>query len=214
MQNYTRLYSYYEEYNRLLYDYYSKQATAYLTTYYNINKDTTVWDDSKLLGGSYERIGNLTGMKYDKYLLLPVYFPDEVSTSFDGQDIGVVKNNITTITIPSSYGLTPYEGDLLKFDQTFLRSSNNTYPVYVVGGIEIHPNTDYRFWKLKLSVYQSTTTTQVEEQLEDTYVFFDYDKKIHTLQDATTLADIMYKIETLTDRISTQYDPNSGFYTI
>ena len=103
---------------------------------------------------------------------------------------------------------------LLKFDQTFLRSSNNTYPVYVVGGIEIHPNTDYRFWKLKLSVYQSTTTTQVEEQLEDTYVFFDYDKKIHTLQDATTLADIMYKIETLTDRIATQYDPNSGFYTI
>jgi len=214
MQKWERIYSYYEEFNRLLYDIYSKEAPAYLTTYYNINKDQTVWDNEKLLGGSYERIGSLTGMKFDKYLLFPIYFPDEISTVFNGQETGVNKINETTITIPSSYGITPYPGDLLKFDQTFLRSSNNIYPVFIVGGIEIHPNTDYRFWKLKVSTFQSITTDQIDSQVYDSYVFFDYDKTIHTIEDATILADILSKIESLKARIASQYDPNSGFYSI
>lgn len=213
-QLWSRLYGYIEEYHRLVYDYYSKTAVAFLTTYYNINKTETVWEDEKLFGGAYERIGDLSGIKFDKYLLLPVYFPDEVSTSFDGQEIGMIKMNQSTITIPSSYGLTPYPGDLLKFDQTFLRSNDNTYPVFVVGGIEIHPNTDYRFWKLKIETFQSVTTTQIDAQVADNYVFFDYDKKIHTVEDATMLADILSKIETLKERISSYYDSNNGFYSV
>ena len=171
MQNWTRLYDYINEYQHLVYDYYSKHAVAFLTTYYNINKDVTVWDDEDLLGGSYERVGELTGIKYDKYMLLPVYFPDEVSTARDGQDIGLIKENTSSITIPSSYGMTPLEGDLLKFDQSFLRPTNNVYPVFVVSGIEIHPNTDYRFWKLKIEIFQSKTLDDVEQQLNNTYVF-------------------------------------------
>lgn len=213
-QLWSRLYGYIEEYHRLVYDVYSKHAVAFLTTYYNINKTETVWEDEKLFGGAYERIGDLSGIKFDKYLLLPVYFPDEVSTSFDGQEIGMIKMNQSTITIPSSYGLTPYPGDLLKFDQTFLRSNDNTYPVFVVGGIEIHPNTDYRFWKLKIETFQSLTTTQIDTQVADNYVFFDYDKKIHTVEDATMLVDILSKIETLKERISSYYDPNNGFYSV
>lgn len=213
MQNWTRLYDYINEYQHLVYDYYSKHAVAFLTTYYNINKDVTVWDDEDLLGGSYERVGELTGIKYDKYMLLPVYFPDEVSTARDGQDIGLIKENTSSITIPSSYGMTPLEGDLLKFDQSFLRPTNNVYPVFVVSGIEIHPNTDYRFWKLKIEIFQSKTLDDVEQQLNNTYVFFDYDKTIHTLADAELLADILYQNEELQNRIALHYDPNSGFIT-
>ena len=214
MQNWSRLYSYLEEYNNLVYNYYSKIAVAFLTTYYNINKDQTVWDTTDLLGGAYERIGELSGVKYDKYLLLPVYFSDEYSTSFDGQDIGQVKENETTITIPSSYGITPLAGDLVKFDQTFLRETNNTYPTYIVTGVDIHPNTDKRFWKLKLETNQSITDTQIDAQVNEIFVFFDYDKTIHPLAEATQLAQLLSQNEELADRIGQLWDPVSGFYTI
>ena len=44
-QKYTRIYDYIHEYQRLVYDFYSKDVVAFLTTYYHINSDNTVWED-------------------------------------------------------------------------------------------------------------------------------------------------------------------------
>ena len=74
MQKYTRIYDYIEDYQRLLYDYYSKHVVSFLVSYWNLNREATVWDEEYIMGGSYERIGELTGMKWDKYLLIPVFF--------------------------------------------------------------------------------------------------------------------------------------------
>jgi len=214
IQNWTRLYSYIEEYQNLLYEYYSKHAVAFLTTYWNINKDVTVWDDKNLFGGSYERVGDLTGMRWDKYLVLPVYFPEEISVSFDGQETGQIKDQETTIVIPSSYGVTPLVGDVVKLDQQFLRPYLNTYPIFIVTGVDIHPNTDRRFWRLKIKVFESRTVDEMELQTEDTYVFFDYDKQIHTLQESLDLAEMLAKNEELNQRLRNMWDPNIGFYMV
>ena len=53
MQNWTRQYSYIHDYQNLVYDYYSKHAIAFLTTYWNIDSDNTVWDNTDMLNGSY-----------------------------------------------------------------------------------------------------------------------------------------------------------------
>lgn len=212
MQNWTRLYSYIEEYQKLLYDVYSKHAVAFLTTYWNINKDVTVWDDNNLLGGSYERVGDLTGMRWDKYMTLPIYFPDEISVAFDATDTGQIKEQETTIVIPSTYGITPYPGDMVKLEQSFLRPDTDTYPIFVVSGVEIHPNTDRRFWKLKLKVFESRSIEELDLQTEDTYVFFDYDKKIHTLEESIELAKLLAKDEELKERLKNMWDPDRGFY--
>lgn len=214
MQNWTRLYSYIEEYQKLLYDVYSKHAVAFLTTYWNINKNVTVWDDENLFGGSYERVGDLTGMKWDKYMTLPIYFPDEISIAFDGSELGQVKDQETTIVIPSTYGITPYPGDMVKLEQSFLRPNDDKYPIFVVSGVEIHPNTDRRFWKLKLKVFESRSVEELDLQTEDTYVFFDYDKKIHTLDEAIELADLLAKDEELKERLKNMWDPDRGFYMV
>lgn len=212
MQKFSRLYNYIQEYQKLLYDTYSKSAVAYLTTYYNLNVGETIWEDEDLMGGSYEKTGDLSGIKRNKILLLPIYFPDLISTSFDGQEIGYHKENETSIVIPSSYGITPYPGDAIKLDQSYLRSTNNVYPMFMVEGIEISANTDQRYWKLNIKNYQSRNKESFDDQVENTYVFFDYDKTIHTLEDSQFLTKMLDKNEELRGNLQNLFDGNSGFY--
>ena len=214
MQRYERLYSYIHEYQNLVYNFYSKDAVAFLTTYYNLNKETTVWDDEKLMGGSYEDIGTLTGMRFNKILLMPVYFIEEINTTFDGQEIGYVKEGETSIVFPSSYGIIPYPNDKVKLEQSYLRPTNDTYATYQVTGVEKSTNTETTFWKLKLEVDQSHKTTQIDEQVSNIYTFLDYDKKIHTVADATFLTKMLSKNNELRGRLKNLFDDNSGFYLI
>jgi len=213
MQNWERLYAYIADYQRLVFEYYAKHGVAFLTNYFNLDKDNTIWDNEKMMGGAYEHVGHLTGVKFNKYLLLPVYFIDEIAVAFDGQDTGYNKPQETSAVIPSIYGITPYAGDLVKLDQSFMRPTNNIYPVFEVDGVEIHPNTDKRFWKLKLRVFPNDEH-EVDEQVNETFVFFDYDKKIHPIDEATTLAKLLYKHEVLRDRLKNVWDENTGFYKV
>ncbi len=214
-QLWTRLYDYIEEYQYLVYEYYAKDAIAYLVTYYHLNKDETVWDDTDLFGGYYEKIGDLTGVKWDKILLLPIFFIEEVNTQFDASvENGQIKMNETSIVIPSEYGFTPYPNDLVKFDQRYLQQTPNNFPLFSVTGVEIGPNTDRRFWKLKIETEQSRTMTEVDQQVIDIYTFFDYDKKIHLLDEAELMAKILNKNNIIGNRLKLQFDHNSGFYFV
>lgn len=206
------IYGYIHEYQNLVYEYYSKHGVAFLTTYYHVNKDETIWEDEYVFGGAYEQVGDLSGIKRDKILLLPIYFPDDITTSFDGQDIGQVKENMTNIIFPSSYGITPLPHDVIKLEQSFLSTTNDTHPLFQVTGVEIHPNTEKRYWKLKLETLQSRTTTELDNQVINNHVFFDYDKKIHTLADAEFLTNMLSKNSTLRSTLKNLFDDNSGFY--
>lgn len=212
IQNYQRIYDYIHEYQNLVYDYYSKHVVAFLVTYYNLNICNTIWEDENLFDGSYEEIGELSGIKRNKILLLPLFYAEDISTSFDGQDIGHIKENETSFVMPSTYNFRPYPNDLLKLEQSFLSPTNDTHPVFVVTGVEIHPNTQRRFWKLKCRTFQSQTTTAVDEQVVNTYSFVEYDKKIHTLDDSQFMSRLLYKHSLLKPNLSTLYDSRCGFY--
>jgi hypothetical protein len=85
MQKYLRIYDYIHEYQRLIYDYYSHSVVAFLTTYYHIDTDETVWEDENVFAGAYDRVGEYSGIKWSKILLLPVYYIDEINSHLDGQ---------------------------------------------------------------------------------------------------------------------------------
>lgn len=212
-QKYQRIYDYIHEYQNLLYDFYSKDAVAFLTTYYHIDTDDTVWEDENVFAGSYDRVGEYSGVRWNKILLLPVYFIEDVSTIFDAQEIGYIKENETSFVIPSTYGFTPLVNDKLKLEQNYLRPTNNVYPIFNVSGIEKSVNADRLFWKLKVEVEQSVTENQLNNQLVETFVFYEYDKKIHTLADSEFLTKLLSKNETLRSTAKNNlYDSNSGFY--
>jgi hypothetical protein len=215
IQNYSRIYEYIHEYQNLLYDYYSKHVVAFLTTYYNLNVCETIWEDEDLLGGAYEQVGDLSGIKRNKILVLPVFYSEEISTSFDGQDIGYVKENETSFVIPSTYNFKPYPNDIIKLEQDYLSPNNDTHPLFIVTGIEIHPNTERRFWKIRCKTFQSETLDSVEEQVVNTYSFVEYDKKIHSLADSQFIARLIYKHTTLLKpNLENLYDSRCGYYFI
>jgi hypothetical protein len=212
-QKFERIYDYIHEYQQLIYDFYSKDVVAFLTTFYHIDTDDTVWEDENMFGGSYDRVGNLSGVKWNKILLLPVYYIDEITTSFDAQETGYIKENETTFVIPSTYGIVPLPNDKIKLEQAYLRPNNNIYPIYNISGVEKSVNADRLFWKMKVEVEQSVTSTQLDQQLIDTFTFFEYDKKIHTISDAQFLSRLLSKNETLRGMLRKDlYDSNSGYY--
>jgi hypothetical protein len=214
MQNYKRVYDYIHDYQRLIYDFYSKHSVAFLTTYYHINPESTIWEDENLMGGAYEKVGSLSGVRWDKIVLLPVYFPDDINTMFDGQDIGYVKENETTVTIPSTYGFTPLPNDKIKMEQEYLRPTNNIYPIFSVTGVEKSVNADRLFWKLRCEVEQSVTENQLNLQVLNSYAFFEYDKQIHTMENAEFMTRLLTKSEYLKTASTNLFDKNSGLYFI
>lgn len=212
IQNYNRIYEYIHEYQNLVYDYYSKHVVAFLTTYYNLNVCETIWEDEDLMGGAYEQVGELSGIKRNKILVLPLFYSEEYSTAFDGQEIGLVKENETSFVMPSTYNFKPYPNDIIKLEQTFLSPNNDTFPLFIVTGVEIHPNTERRFWKIRAKTFQSEGLSSVEEQVINTYSFVEYDKKIHTLDDSQFIARLLYKHSLLRPLLNNLYDSRCGYY--
>lgn len=214
MQLYTVLYQYIREWEFLLYKYYAKHAIPFLVSYYNINVETTVWDNEYLDGGYYERIGDLSGLRWNKILLLPVFFIEEMTAPFEGAEEGLIKRQETNIVIPSEYGITPYASDLVKVEQFVLRPTNDVYPLYKVTGIEKSANTDVTFWRLHLILQESETENEAAQQVSKTLVFFDYTKKIYNLEDAEYLTKMLEKDLKLSRLLRQEYDHNSGLYFI
>ena len=216
MQNYERIYDYIYEFWHFLYEFYEKHGTAYLVTYYNIDKDSTVWDNENLMGGAYERIGSLSGIKYNKYLILPVYFIEETSTVFDAQEVGYVNEGTTGFVIPDQYKITPYAGDIIKLDQTglFDNAIDDKHALYSVLGVKKQTPYDRTFWQCSCMVEQSRNESELIPQVNNTYTFFDYDKTIHTVADSISLTRMINKNATIKSRVAELFDENSGFYYI
>jgi len=214
-EKFSNIYAYINEYQKMVYDIYADTVVSFLTTYYHIDVPETIWDDEDVFAGSYDRVGEYSGIKWNKILLLPVYYSEEVTTAFDGQDIGYVKENETSLVIPSYHGLIPLANDKIKFEQNFLMPTNDIFPVFNVTGVEKSVNTEYTYWKVRVKVEQSITETQLDAQVQDTYVFFDYDKKIHTVSNSSFLTRLLIKNEVLRERLKNVfYDKNSGFYFV
>jgi hypothetical protein len=168
------------------------------------------------MGGAYEPIGPLSGIRWNKYLLLPVFFIGETSTVFDAQDIGYVNEGSTEIVFPDQYGIIPYPGDVIKLDQRYLvkDSVQDKFALYEIQGVKKQSPADRTFWQLSCYVNQSRTTTEIDTQLANTYVFFDYDKNIHTIPDSVVLTRMLNKNEEVRQNLANLYDQNSGFYFI
>ena len=212
MQNYNRVYGYIYDYWKRIYDTYSKHAIAYLVTYYNVDSENTIWDNEDLMGGYYEKIGNLSGLRWVKYHYLPVFFITETATDFESTEEGYINTGATEIVIPSTYNITPYPNDIIKLDQTFLIDDHkdDDHAVYTVSGLKKQSPCDKTFWHLDCNVEQSRTTKEIDKQVLINKVFFEYTKNIHTLDDAITLTKLLIRNEEISDSINQSFDKNSG----
>jgi len=214
MQNYNRIYDYYYEFWKTIYEVYARQGIAYKTTYYRINTTDTVWDNDSGFGGPYEIIGPLSGLKWDKILFLPIYFISELASQWDARPEGFINPGEIDITIPSDYGFTPLVGDMLKLDEYYIDKARDDNPIFIISGIKKQTHQDLAYWQVHCNLRESKTTEDLDLQVKNTLVFYDYDKKIHTLNDSISLTRILNKNQIISDRLKHLYDRNSGLYFI
>ena len=214
MQLYNRIYSYIDEYWKLVYDYYALHGVPFPVTYYHIDVEESVWDRTNLMGGAYEKIGDLSGIKWIRILLFPVFQIAETSTEWDAQEQGYINEGDSEIVIPSKYGIVPLPNDMIRFHQQYVlvdRSDPNSDCIYTITGISKQTPQDRTYYKCKLTVEQSRKVYELDLQVSKTYVFFDYSKKIYSIENTATLTRMMTKNDTLKDRIKSLFDQNSGY---
>jgi len=168
------------------------------------------------MGGYYEKIGDLTGVRWIKYHFLPVFWVEETLTDYTAEDIGYINEGESRFVIPWSYGIEPTPNDMIKFEQEFLVAGRgpDKYSLFCVTGVKVRPPNGKILWELKLIIEQSRTTDEIDRQVSKQRVFFDYTKKIYTVEDAQTLSRMMVKNEAIRNNLKQLYDQNSGFYLI
>lgn len=211
MQNWLRVQFYPNEYLNLVYNYYAVHGVASICTYYHADIDTSILDDKELIGGYYELTGKLTGVKFQKIDFLPIYNLEGIQPRFSADEKGMTKSDqITSFNMPTSYNIIPTMMDHVIFDALPIReTSDNLIPAYQITNMEKSTNTNISFWKTQLKVTHRTKQ-EFDLQTEETFTFFDYEKKIYKSTDAIFLYNLLLQNDQNT--LNKYYSKNSGLY--
>lgn len=213
MQNWLRQQKYPRDFLEFVYEYYAKHGVAYICTYYHLDIPNSDLDKTELEAGSYEIIGDLSGLKWEKITLLPIYNTESIQPSFMADERGVGKfDQTTSFDVPSTYGITPTFTDFVLFDEIILNDggvSTDTSPIYRVSNIEKATNTQISFWKMTLNISQFTKT-QLDSQTRETYSFVDYEKQIYQIDDATEMYTLLSKNNSLD--LKSRFKDSLGLY--
>jgi tRNA U54 and U55 pseudouridine synthase Pus10 len=89
----------------------------------------------------------------------------------------------------------------------------DSYAIFAVTGLT-KQGPDKTYWKLTLTVEQSRTNQEVDLQVSNNYIFYEYDKKIHTIPESQTMTRMLSKSEILRSNLKNLYDDNSGLYFV
>lgn len=214
MQPWIRRYNYISDYYNTVYNTYTNVYAGYPVTYYSVDWKESVYD-TNLMAGSYEKngVGSLTGIKFKKILLLPVYGIEQINPSNTGSERGLTMHDTETSTISFStdYGLKPYEWDVIHFSQGFMSPDNNDDgPVFVVRNT--NPATFGRMthWQcsIKVAPYR---LGDVKKQISSEYMFLEFTKQIHRLDAAAILIKLQQRSDSLSEYLKDVFH-NTGFY--
>jgi hypothetical protein len=211
---YIRKYNYISDFYDTIYRYYSNVYQAYPITYYSIDWKNSTLDKNELLAGSYEKynVGDLSGVKFNKILMLPVGNVEQMQPQQESGDSGLHFSSslIGGFTIPTTINLKPLEGDIVHFSQDFMMREKNIGPLYVVTNMNLATFGDLNVYQLRIKVIGSKLT-EVEKQISNYLMFLEHTKNIHPITNAELLLKLQDKNNLLAERLNNLFH-NSGFY--
>lgn len=215
MQQYITNYNYINDYYKTVYDFYSTHYPKYPVTYYNIDWDASIYDE-KMMAASYEKwgIGELSGMKWNKIQMLPVYGVDTVQPSFNADESGYTlrDSEMSGMAIPTTYNIQPYPWDVVRFDQSFMMKGLETTPTFVVTNVELATFGEITHYRLRLQVIGGQNIAEdLEKQLEDRFSFVETTRSIHRVDAAYVLFGLESKNNDVVNIVNNKMS-NTGFY--
>jgi hypothetical protein len=215
MEPWVRRYNYIEDYFKFAYELYRNEYPAMPCTYYSLDFENSVMDKEILDAGAYERfgLGNLSGLKWKKILMLPVWNIDQVQPTYESSEKGLILQDSewSQVTFPSTYGIKASELDFVLFEQDFAQTDLNIKPLFVVTQINMAHYGDYfNMWQCRLKVVHDRLS--LEKQISSYWMFLEYSKMIYPAENANILLKLERKNKLLTDNLYSMYNENVGFY--
>ena len=187
------------DYYELLFLYYAACGKSIQCTYYSLDLNNSTYDKSVLDAGTYEKVGDLSGLLWNKILLLQVYQPDTLTLNFTGDEKGFGKfDQLTTLWIPSIYEIRPQVHDFVHFSNIEQRGNRFkvNQPIYEVVNLEKATNAESTFWKLYLKP-ATFDKPEIDKQLCGNYTFINYENKMYRTDNAIFLSKIADKNHSL-----------------
>ena len=212
-QKFTNNFEFVNEYFKLLTRYYSSwNYTSIHCTYYSFDLENNVQDNDKLVNGSYEMIGNLSGYRWRKYLDIPLNNVEALSTTPTADEKGVTNSEkITTCWFPSTIEIECHVHDFLLFSDA--QNSDNYYlrrpPLFEVVNVERSPDFDSTFYKITIKI-SYISQLDIDKQINGLFHYHDYEKKLYGLDDSIILNTLL--TERKKNCCNSTYDVNTGLY--
>jgi len=217
MEEWIRKYNYISDYYDTVYKLYSTTYPAYPVTYYQLDFDESIQDKETLMGGSYEKlgIGDLSGVKWRKILLLPVGNVEAVVPSQDASERGVTfdESESSSMTIPTDYGILPNENDVVNFSQEFMMNSLDIGPLFVVSNVNMATYGDITIYQCQLKI-APFDQTQIDNQISTYHMFLESTKRIHPIENAELILKLQNRDITISEWCNDLYNNVSGFYLV
>ena len=200
------------DYFELLYQYYSTCGRSIPVTYYNLDLPNSVYDGKLLQGGSYEMIGDLSGMVWKKIFAVQCYSFEPIPFNMVADEAGVAfRDRVSSLWIPTIYELKPTVHDFVIYEHPTQRNDEfkDQLPMYQVVNTDKASSGELTFWRVSLkSDYRKKE--QIENQLSGSYVFSDFEKHIYKASDASFLAKLQLKNSKL--KVNDFYKEMIGLY--
>jgi hypothetical protein len=215
MEPWIRRYNYIEDYFKFAHDLYTNEYPAMSVTYYNLDFDSSIMDKDILNAGSYERygLGDLTGVRWKKILLFPVWGIESIQPNMEPGEKGLLiqESETTQIIYPSAYGIKASELDFVVFDQGFMQTDSNIKPVFVVTQVNLEHYGDY-FNMYQCRLKSISNRLDLEQQISSYWMFLEYSKRIYPAENANLLLKLQRKNKILAENLYSFFEDNIGFY--
>ena len=200
------------DYFEYLYRYYATSAPSQPVTYYNLDLPNSVYDSKLLVAGSYELMGNLSGLLWKKISMLQAFSFEPVQFTLQSDETGPsFKDRTSSLWLPTIYELEPGPSDFVCFD--WITSRDNQFkdqlPLYEVVNVEKAGSTELTFWRVQLKS-SHRRKIDIEAQLSGSYSFVDYEKHIYKTPDAIFLQRMMMRNENL--KVNNFFKEQIGLY--
>jgi len=210
-----RQYNYHEDFFYTTYKYYVDTYPAFPVTYYSTDREETVWDEEYMKAGTYEMrgVGNLSGQKFRKIQMLPVFYVEQVTPSQESDEKGINYSETmrTRIAFPSVYGLKPFADDAIDMSFGLKDPSIKTKNMYTIEKVDLAHHGEYLQLfncTLKIAPY---TKDMIEKQISTRWAFYEHEKTILPIDHTQILLDLQERSINLADTTRDFYNP-SGFY--
>jgi len=208
LRPWIRNYNYISDYYHNIYRLYTEAYVGYPVNYYTIDWGSSTVEHDKLEAGTYSKfgVGDLSGLKWNKILLVPIYGLDSGNSPsrHNADEKGMIlETEKMNISFPTTYGIKPYEWDIIHFHQSFMDPENpiDTHPLYVVTNTNMATFGTLSHWQLQLKT-APYKRHQVEKQVSNYYMFLEFTKRIHRVDTASVLLRLEKKSEILSDRMT------------